>query len=174
MPKAYSLTEVIPVYKYGETIESKIDSKNVYDINKNLSIDENYSFNYYGIPKKKSEPEYVNNQKVYPRDRIVSEHALIHAEFKCEIDSSHPSFIRKTNGTNYTEPHHLIPMSQQDKFCVSLDVEENVVSLCSNCHNQIHYGKGFEELVSELFNQRKEHLKKVGIDIELEELLKMY
>ena len=67
-----------------------------------------------------------------------------------------------------------MPMAMQDKFDVSLDVEENVVSLCSNCHNEIHYGKYADRLIKILYNQRKELLKRVGIDILLEELMDMY
>lgn len=40
------------------------------------------------------------------------------------------------------EPHHLIPLQYHEEFEWSLDVEANVVSLCSECHNQIHYGDG--------------------------------
>ena len=66
---------------------------------------------------------------------------LDHAGFTCEIDPRHPIFIRKHSDKPYTEPHHLIPLAMQDQFDVSLDVEENIISICSNCHNEIHYGK---------------------------------
>ena len=133
-----------------------------------------YNVEYFDIPQKKSEPKIIKKQKVYPRNRNVCELALIYAENKCEIDPTHPSFLRKSNGKNYTETHHLIPMSYQDDFDVGIDVLANVVSLCSNCHNQIHYGQGNEKLIENLFWQRKERLKETGINIELEELLKMY
>lgn len=74
----------------------------------------------------------------------------------------------------YTEPHHLVPMSYSEKFEVSLDREENIVSLCSNCHNQLHYGEGFEVLLETLYNERKDYLKNIGIEITFEELLEMY
>ena len=72
------------------------------------------------------------------------------------------------------EPHHLIPMAFSDRFDVSLDVEENIVSLCSNCHNEIHYGKDARILIEKLYNQRKELLKNKKINITLEELFEMY
>ena len=65
-------------------------------------------------------------------------------------------------------------MAFQDRFDVSLDVEENIVSLCSNCHNQIHYGKDADKLLKKLFESRKKDLEKVGIKVAFEELLKMY
>ena len=47
--------------------------------------------------------------------------ALTHAKFKCEYDDQHKTFIRK-NGTPYTEPHHLIPISKYRDFQFSIDI----------------------------------------------------
>ena len=99
---------------------------------------------------------------------------MAHAGFVCEIEVEHPTFIRKKSNEKYTEPHHLIPMAFSEKFDVSLDVEENIVSLCSNCHNQIHYGKDADVLLTKLYEERKDVLLSVGIDITLKELLAMY
>ena len=74
------------------------------------------------------------------------------------------------------EPHHLIPISEQSNFNVSLDVEANIVSLCSNCHNCIHYGVTKEKLIilKKLFLDRKDRLLQCGIDITFNQLLNMY
>lgn len=132
------------------------------------------SFNYSGKPKDKEAPIYSNGYKTYPRDRQTAINALAHANYVCEIDDKHPTFIRKKSDINYTEPHHLIPMAFSDEFEVSLDVEENIISLCSNCHNQIHYGKDADKLITKLFEERKKVLAKAGIEITLERLLEMY
>lgn len=100
--------------------------------------------------------------------------ALRLAKYKCEIDSKHPTFIRKRNNLPYTEPHHLIPLAYFDSFDFSLDVIENIVSLCSHCHNQIHYGKDAELLLRPLYEQRKDLLASKGLYIKYAELLKMY
>lgn len=110
----------------------------------------------------------------YPRDPKMAAIALKKAGYKCELNNNHECFIRKSNNTPYTEVHHLIPLSNHGKFEKSLDIPENIVSLCSNCHNEIHYGKDAKKLIEKLFNERKEKLHKAGIDIELKELLKMY
>jgi len=57
---------------------------------------------------------------------------------------------------------------------VNLDRPENIVSLCSSCHNEIHYGKNADQLITYLYHQRKDLLKSKGIDITLEQLLMMY
>ncbi len=65
-------------------------------------------------------------------------------------------------------------MCAQRDFSVSLDVENNIVSLCSHCHNLLHYGENFEQLLKQIYTERKELLKRVGIDIDFESLLKYY
>ncbi|WP_432518406.1 HNH endonuclease [Staphylococcus aureus] len=83
-------------------------------------------------------------------------------------------FERKS-GKGYTEPHHLIPISKYKDFdyknC-SLDTMENIVSLCSHCHNLLHYGKSEDKkpILEKLFNERKKALSAVGLDITLEKL----
>ena len=132
------------------------------------------NFKYSGSPKEKAELLEVKGRKTHPRSQRISANALALADHKCEIDSNHPSFIRKNTEMQYVEPHHLIPLEFHYLFTVSLDVEENIISLCSNCHNQLHYGKGIKPLLSELFEQRKNLLASVGIQITLKELFKMY
>lgn len=144
------------------------------DINNDDLSNDEVVFCYAGTPSQKGTCLIVNNIKVYQRDRQTSINALAHAYFLCEINNEHPSFLRKKSKIKYTEPHHLVPMSYSDKFDVSLDVEENIVSLCSNCHNQFHYGDEIEKLLSKLYNERKADLELVGIYISFNELVEMY
>ena len=127
-----------------------------------------------GETKPAPDPMEINGRKYYRHSIDVAENALSYADFKCEINPDHATFIRRKTGQPYTEAHHLIPMSKQPAFNVSLDVEENVVSLCSNCHNRIHYGKDADELIKYLFEKRQKELEKVGIEITIQDLLGMY
>lgn len=120
------------------------------------------------------EPLQSGNRIVYPRNRQTAENALAFAHYRCEIDPTHPFFIRRNADVPYMEPHHLVPLSMQRQFDVSLDVEENIVSLCSNCHNHIHYGKGAKEMIKTLYEQRRTALESVGIRVTLDELLSFY
>lgn len=118
---------------------------------------------------------YQNGKASYQRDRKNSLIAIAKANYKCEIEGcKHELFIRAGNKHTYTEPHHLVPMSVQKEFDYSLDIPENIVSLCSSCHNQIHYGEGAKELIKVLFKKRKELLLECGIDIKLVDLLAVY
>ena len=131
-------------------------------------------FSYRGETRTKKLPTYKNGERVYLRNRKIAMNALTKANFKCEVDEYHPTFIRKYSSVPYTEPHHLVPMEYSDLFEVSLDVEENIISLCSNCHNLLHYGRNAEEILKKLYEERKKILKKVGIEISQQELLEMY
>lgn len=170
---ANSLVKLYPELEL-EPINEEEDNSLIEDLRKTAVIDQNLNFEYEGKPKKKQEPIYSNGSKTYPRDRKIAMNALAHAKYNCEINNDHPTFKRKKSNINYTEPHHLVPMAFSDEFNISLDVEENIVSLCSNCHNQLHYGQGVEELIKSLYGKRKDDLQKVGINITFDELKGMY
>ena len=158
----------------GVNINEEEDDQLVSDLKQSIMADAPSDFEYVDGSKDKAEPVFQNGHKAYPRDRQVSINALAHASFKCEVDNNHPTFIRKNSDKPYTEPHHLVPMAFSDRFDVSLDREQNIVSLCSNCHNEIHYGRDARNLVEKLYADRKELLSAAGIDISLDELLRMY
>ena len=152
----------------------KEDEQLIIDLRQSSISEAPEEFEYGGGKKRKPAPIFTNGHKSYPRDRQTAINALVHAHYKCELDRNHPTFIRKKSDKPYTEPHHLVPMSFSDNFDVSLDREENIVSLCSNCHNEIHYGKEAKKLIEKLFSDRKELLETIGISITIDELLKMY
>ena len=110
----------------------------------------------------------------YPRNAQVVFNALHSAEYKCELDCNTELFLRKNSQLNYTEGHHLIPLCYQNDFEYSLDVEANVVSLCPNCHRHLHYGDDIVDMLKELYEARKERLKKCGIEISFVQLWLMY
>lgn len=87
----------------------------------------------------------------------ISNNALRRAGNLCEINPKHKSFNRRGTNIKYMEPHHIIPTSVQDEFINSLDSEPNIISLCSECHNKIHYGDG-EDLVKQIFTERYDEL----------------
>ena len=77
----------------------------------------------------------------------------------------------------YMEPHHLIPMSLTDYFNVDLDREQNIFSLCSNCHNRIHYGtkEDVKILITKLFSSREDDICSIlGKKITIDELCRIY
>ena len=150
------------------------DEEAILDVNDDSFFDVKDDFVYSGTAKPKDKPQEINGHMRYPRNKEVMRNALAHAHYCCEYDTKHFTFTRKNGDIKYTEAHHLVPLAYSDDFNYSLDVEENVVSLCSNCHKRIHYGKDALILIQKLFEDRKEALKKVGISIELADLFVMY
>lgn len=127
-----------------------------------------------GITVSKKELLSLGDRLIYPRSGSAARTALACANHLCEIDEDHPTFISKRYELPYTEPHHLVPIAFSDNFEVSLDVPENVVSLCSNCHNEIHYGRDVSNILRWLYENRKAQLESVGIKVSFEDLLLMY
>lgn len=136
---------------------------------------------YTPVPfDKKALKDAGSGRKIYPRDKKISANALKRAHHTCEYCPSHRSFMRRKKNIKYMEPHHLIPLHMHEEFAKSLDVEANIVSLCSNCHNQIHYGNG-KDIISRLWDLRHAELATAQIDtttsgrlITKSELLKIY
>lgn len=112
----------------------------------------------------------------YTRSPAVAAEAIRTAQFCCEIDATHKTFISRAKKNPYVEAHHLIPISQQRRFESSLDVLANIVALCATCHRMLHYGveKDRKFLLMSLFKERKKELAEKSINVELSDFLKFY
>lgn len=77
----------------------------------------------------------------------------------CKCGKNHITFI-KPDGTKYFEVHHLVPRSMIKQLVLPEDIVEssnNKFNLCSNCHNEIHYGNTDNKraLVRKLYKHNK-------------------
>ena len=148
--------EVIIINNPESIPENPLDDLS-FSINVEGEIENNINTtDYFPVPETPSEPISKSSGAVYRRDPSIAAKAIIRANYMCEYDSDHKTFNRKSNGTPYTEAHHLIPISQQKHFKNSLDVQANIVSLCSACHKCIHLGKESPLIIHELYQLRKE------------------
>ncbi len=71
------------------------------------------------------------NMKIIETFKIISED-------KCAICGTTNTFINKNTGRPHFEIHHMISL----KNGKSLDVMDNLVKLCSNCHSMMSKGSG--------------------------------
>lgn len=131
---------------------------------------ENIQFNmcevvYTPQPENKRAARNIEGRMVPVRNADTASRALARAGYLCEYDNAHELFLRKRQPVNYTEPHHLIPLQYDDLFENSLDVQANIVSLCSHCHNLVHYGVDAENVIRKLWEDRREEIKNAGIGI---------
>lgn len=112
----------------------------------------------------------------WSRSTSISNYALRSANYECENSNTHITFISKKSGKQFVEAHHLIPMEYQGEFDCSIDVPENIISLCPNCHRAFHNSEDSlkKELLLKYFNLRKEGLALRGIKINLSKLLEYY
>lgn len=126
------------------------------------------------IPLKLDAPITVE-QTVWKRSNILRIQTLISADFKCEIDSRHETFIAEKTGKPYMESHHAIPMRQQPHFDNSLDVYANLVCLCPICHRRIHYGVKSERIsmIRQIYHTRSERLANSGICLSQNEFIEV-
>lgn len=127
-------------------------------------------------PIRKRKPKYIGKSAKYPRDSFAKEYTKKIANYTCEYDPSHTTFISENDGNQYMEAHHLIPMSAQDLFEHSIDFPDNMISLCPTCHRRIHLAKKIDriQMIKHFYNLRKDRYAKHGIDINLKELLNFY
>lgn len=121
-------------------------------------------------PKKTQKTKGGNNS--WSRNAGISKAALERAGYQCEVDKTHLTFISKSSGQQFMEAHHLIPMEYQNDFTYSIDVPENIVSLCPNCHRKVHLSVTAEKmpLIEKLFYERTELLRNRGIEIDLNKI----
>jgi len=127
----------------------------------------------------KVEPKQVQDGtlKVYPREPKVGKKAIKKAGYSCEYDNSHITFASASTGKPFMEAHHLISMTKQqeiwNKYGVNVDCVENVVSLCPNCHRAIHLAKKAEreKIIKKLYEYKKDEFEKIGLCIELKDIL---
>ena len=111
----------------------------------------------------------------YKTNRRISETVLRNNDYKCFFDSKHLTFSR-INGTQYMEAHHIIPMKAQSDFKINIDREENILSLCPNCHRKVHLAKENDkkDLLEHVYKEKINYLTKAKIYISFEDLYEKY
>lgn len=150
---------------------SKVDDVKEYNINENIVKDA-----YKNKPAAATEGVL----KRYSKNPLIGKVAVKKAKYKCENNIIHETFISSHTQKPFMEAHHLIPISLQDvmwkRFGVNIDCEENIVSLCPNCHRAIHYSEKETKkaLIEKLYNIQKTKLHNIGLNITLNELIKIY
>lgn len=121
----------------------------------------------------------IGRKAKHVRSAEIVARALAISNWTCALENPnepHVSFTSAKTKKNYVEAHHLVPFSQQPNFTVSLDVEENIAVLCPTCHRRFHHGTQAvkTEHLKILFRRRQPALHARGIEISLDQLLKMY
>ena len=118
----------------------------------------------------------INNvNKNISRKRVKRDANLIlkakqRDNYQCVIDPTHTYFSSSSKG--YVEGHHVIPMFQQKNYDFKLDDVQNIVSLCPNCHREMHFSDTKELILQKIFRHNEEYMH--THNIELDDFYKMY
>lgn len=117
------------------------------------------------------EKPIIMEQTIWKRSNILRVQVINNADYLCEIDAKHETFISGNSGKPYMEGHHAIPMRYQGAFDRSLDVYANIVCLCPLCHRKIHYGIRADKakMVHQIYADRAERLANSGIKLSRDE-----
>ena len=112
-------------------------------------------------------PQAKRETTVWRSSGIIREQSLEIAQFRCEIDNRHDSFIAARTNHMYMEGHHAIPMHMQPHFSNSLDVYANIICLCPVCHRRIHYGLKDDkvQMMQQIYSTHADRLAQSGIQI---------
>jgi len=78
---------------------------------------------------------------VFPRNSVLKAYVKVRSNYSCEMPGCDYTGFSKTDGSQYIEVHHVIPLSEGGE-----DNVNNTVALCPNCHRKLHYAGNKEEL----------------------------
>ena len=104
--------------------------------------------------------------------------AKLNTGYRCVLEDIEMCkyFTAKENSKNYLEIHHLIPREFSNDFDSPIEILDNYVALCPNCHRKIHLAVDSERkhMINKLFNSRKDKLVKNGLNIDIKTLYHYY
>lgn len=162
----------IPIILNLYEIDNSEETEEVEDIN-------DFEISYIEQPEDRIDDTTYNGRNEL--DRIFASRKKIAREqsnYMCELSelNSCRYFTSKVTNENYVELHHLIPREFRNDFQYSLEVLANYITVCPHCHKMLHLATDRErkQLITYLYNKRKERLRNVKLNIELDELLQYY
>lgn len=109
----------------------------------------------------------------WDRSEIIKDQSLKLANYTCELNTDHKTFISARNGMPYMEGHHSIPMKWQSRFSTSLDVYANIICICPVCHRLMHFGRK-EDIIpaaDKIYYNRADRMAQSGIVVSHNEFL---
>ncbi|MCL2789474.1 MAG: HNH endonuclease [Desulfobulbus sp.] len=123
----------------------------------------------------------TEKSKTIKKNSSFAKRALQDAEYTCQVDSTHKTFITVYD-VPYMEGHHLIPCTVDrseafmKEYKKNIDCVANIICICPTCHRAVHFGdeNTKTEKIKVMFAKQIEKLKKVGINITEGELLEFY
>lgn len=125
--------------------------------------------------------KFCDGGKKISKNIAIAKSALEAADYKCQINPMHETFITPKR-LPYMEGHHLIPCSFRnakdfmETKQINLDCFQNIICLCPNCHRAIHHGdeETKKSLIGALYSKKRKQFMEIGLDIDESQLFKLY
>lgn len=116
----------------------------------------------------------LKERDIFYRDRKLAIHRMELSNYKCEFEPKHNLFISRYSHAPYLEAHHLLPISLQKSHKQSLDVLDNIFSLCPFCHRAVHHAE--KEFARQIIHTLIEHRPQVLniLNLQQEDVFKYY
>ena len=121
-----------------------------------------------------------NGRKRFKTQKKIRDSVLEKANYICDCHDKKHFYFESTDFHNYVEGHHIVPMNRQEEYYfdkdINLDIPNNIVPLCPNCHCQIHLGsrQARIKIISELFVRNKAKLLSFNPELTLSILASYY
>ncbi len=169
---SYNLNKFLNIdYKYKEDIKSLLYKY------KDLI----YSVFFFSLNLTEEEEIKVLNCK---RKQNIKFEAMDRYNYKCfmhicgcDEEWHEKSYFKNKHNKIFLEGHHVIQIENSKLFEKSLDVIENIIPLCPNCHRKIHNAENkiVGEMLKIIYNKLdKKALMKKGIFTDLNTLASFY
>lgn len=119
-------------------------------------------------------------RKRFKTNKKIRDSVLAKANYLCDCNDSKHFYFESVELDNYVEDHHIVPMNRQQEYyfdsSINLDIPNNIVPLCPNCHSQIHLGSRQARLkiISELYVWNKAKLLSINPNLTLSILASYY
>ena len=134
----------------------------------------------YDLHRKPDKGIDTKGRKRYKTQKKIRDSVLQKAGYKCDCDDKKHFYFESVEFHDYVEGHHIVPMNRQEEYyfdkTINLDVPNNIVPLCPNCHCQIHLGSRQSriKILSELFVRNKAKLLALNPNLTLSLLASYY
>ena len=119
-------------------------------------------------------------RKRFKTQKKIRDAVLENANYYCDCHDSKHFYFESADFHQYVEGHHIVPMNRQEEYYfdknINLDIPNNIVPLCPNCHCQIHLGsrQARIKILSELFIRNKAKLLSFNSELTLSILASYY
>jgi hypothetical protein len=119
-------------------------------------------------------------RKRFKTQKRIRDSVLEKAEYLCDCNDKKHFYFESVDLHRYVEGHHIIPMNRQEEYYfgkqINLDIPNNIIPLCPNCHCQIHLGsrQARIKIISEIFVRNKAKLLSIDPDLTLSLLSTYY